>query len=193
MRTLLFSLLLSAASLQAAWPVTVEALMAADAASYAPPDLKRQLAKHRDRLMAGVKDAAAAETGERDAAAHRAAAVRGARALVKAIRQHVPFEKVAYEFGGVVHELAAASAPKGIDGASAVAAAKSSAFLGYPARPFAEPEMLATFPATASPRAAYDTSVTAATRLLAWIWKTSGGDASVTTKYPESEGPYVVR
>src|SRR5450759_3242171 len=48
------------------WSVPDEARMAAEAASWAPPDFKRQLAQHSRRLMQGVSDAAAAETGTRD-------------------------------------------------------------------------------------------------------------------------------
>src|SRR5664279_5332642 len=70
------------------WSVPDEARMAAEAASWAPPDFKRQLARHSRRLMQGVSDAAAAETGTRDAAAHRAAAARGARSLAEAIHRH---------------------------------------------------------------------------------------------------------
>ena len=56
---------LSSASARAAgWALADERRMAADAASYAPPDFKRQLAKHSRRLMQGVSDAAAGETGD---------------------------------------------------------------------------------------------------------------------------------
>jgi len=36
------------------WSVSDEARIAAEAASWAPPDFKRQLAKHGKRLMQGV-------------------------------------------------------------------------------------------------------------------------------------------
>ena len=181
-----------------AWPLPAELLMAADAASFAPPDLKRQLVKHRERLMAGVNDAAAAEKGTRDATAHRAAAARGARQLAAAIRARRPFADVAYEAGGIVHEaaLAALLSAGPADAAELARAAKAARFLGYTAQPFADPEALAASVAPArgaAPREAYDAAVTAATRLLAWIWKTAGGDASIATKYPEKAGPYAVR
>src|SRR5450759_3058656 len=95
------------------WSVPDEARMAAEAASWAPPDFKRQLAQHSRRLMQGVSDAAASEAGTRDAAAHRAAAARGARALAEAIRRHTPFDEIAYQAGGIVHELALAHPPQG--------------------------------------------------------------------------------
>jgi len=42
-------------------------------------------------------------------------------------------------------------------------------------------------------RDAYDSSLTLAARLLAWIWNAAGGDASVAAARPESKGPYPVR
>ncbi len=181
-----------------AWPLSAELLIGADAAAEAPPDLKRQLVKHRQRLMAGIRDAAAAETGTRDAGAHRAAAARGARDLAAAIRAHRPFSDIAYEAGGIVHEAAAAAllaaAPR--DGADLSRAATRARFLGYTATPFADPENLAaSSPVSpgASPETAYDTALTTASRLLAWVWKTAGGDASIVFRYPDSRGPYVLR
>jgi hypothetical protein len=173
------------------WAVADERRMAADAASFAPPDFKRQLAKHSRRLIQGVTDAAAGEAGTRDAAAHRAAAVRGARALAEAIRRHAPFDEIAYQAGGVVHELARAQAPRSAVPAGTSASAR---FLGFSGEPFAAPETLAaaTLP-SATARDRYDAAVTLTTRLLAWVWKTAGGDASSVTQYPAAKGPYVVR
>src|ERR1700687_6143452 len=89
----LYALALPSAPARATgWSLADERRMAADAASYAPPDFKRQLARHSRRLMQGVSDASAAETGARDAAAHRAAAARGAHALAESIRRHTPFD-----------------------------------------------------------------------------------------------------
>lgn len=183
---------------QQAWPLPAELLIGADAAADAPPDFKRQLVKHRERLMAGIRDAAAAEKGTRDAGAHRAAAARGARQLAAAIRAHRPFSDVAYEAGGIVHEAAAAAllAAGPADAAELSRAAKRARFLGYAATPFAEPELLAAsapVPPAASSAAAYDAALTTATRLFAWVWKAAGGDASIVSKYPESGGPYVLR
>ena len=114
--------------------------MAADAASFAPPDFKRQLAKHSRRLMQGVSDAAAGETGTRDAAAHRAAAARGARALAESIRRHTPFDEIAYQAGGIVHELALAFPPAGRAGRGHVRGRPLPRLFR---RPFAAPETLA--------------------------------------------------
>jgi hypothetical protein len=180
------------------WPAVVERLMAADAAALAPPDLKRQLANHRDRLMKGVDDARAAENPERDFLARRAAAARAAIQIAAAIRSHQAFREIAYAIGGLVHELAEgmlrSGGPGALDPAAARETAKTAFFLGYSQSPFDAPERLLAFTLpTSSPRAAYDTAVTASTRLLAAIWKDAGGDASIVTKYPESEGPYVIR
>jgi len=182
---------LSAAAHGATWPEADERRMAADAASFAPSDFKRQLARHSRRLMQGVSDAAAAETGTRDAAAHRTAAARGARALAEAIRRHAAFDDVVYQTGGIVHELARALPPQG---GAAADVSKTARFLGYPAEPFAAPETLAAAQLPAgTARERYDAAVTLSTRLLAWVWKAAGGDASSVTQYPASKGPYAVR
>jgi len=203
---LLAALLVTAPSLAAtapavppsAWPLSAEVMIAADAARYAPPDLKRQLAKHRARLMAGVQAAAAAEKGTRDAAAHRAAAARAARHIAESIRRHVSFADVAYETGGLVHEVASACWLSGgpFDPKDAAGAPRSGRFLGFGTSPFSEPEMLAaSVPAgkRGSARDAYDASVTVSTRLLAWIWRAAGGDASAVGRHPEASGPYALR
>lgn len=181
-----------------AWPLSAQLLIGADAAATAPPDFKRQLTKHRERLMAGIRDAAAAETGMRDAGAHRAAAVRGARALAAAIRDRHPFSDIAYEAGGIVHEAAAAAILSAgpADADELVRVARRARFLGYTATPFADPETLvagAQVPSGASPDVAYDAALTTATRLFAWVWKAAGGDSSIVTQYPVSGGPYVLR
>jgi hypothetical protein len=173
------------------WGLTDEKRMAADAASFAPRDFKSQLAKHSRRLMQGVSDAAAGESRARDAAAHRAAAAHGARSLAEAIRRHTPFDEIAYQAGGIVHELALAHPPPG---PAPLGTSSSARFLGFSTEPFAPPETLlaATLP-SATARERYDAAVTLMTRLLAWVWKTAGGDASSTTQYPVTKGPYVVR
>lgn len=168
------------------WSVGDEARMAAEAASWAPPDFKRQLAKHSRRLMQGVADAAAADRLEPGAASHRDAAAGGTRALAAAIRRHVSFDSVAYQAGAILHAAAMAYAPD-----APPPALPASAFLGFPPEPFAAPETLAgaRLPAAsaAERRAA---AVTLAARLFAWTWKTAGGDASFVTRYPDSKGPY---
>jgi hypothetical protein len=169
------------------WSVADEARMAAEAASWAPPDFKRQLAKHSRRLVQGVADAAASERLAPGAPAHRDAAARGARALAAAIRRHDSFESVAYGAGAILHAAAMAYAPD-----AAPATPGASPFLGFPANPFAAPETLAAAKlptATAAERRA--AAVTLSARLFAWTWKTAGGDASFVTQYPESKGPYL--
>ena len=178
------------------WPVPAVGLMAADSAASAPPDFKRMLAKNPGRLMEGVK-AGLAASPKRDAAARRAALATGARGIAKAIRDHRPFADVAYEAGGLVAEASLLFPPGGAasNEAALLALARSgSTFRGYPPRPFDPPETLvaASFQAGTA-RDAYDSSLTLSARLLAWIWKTAGGDASVATARPESKGPYRVR
>ena len=186
----------AAADDPARWPAPAAGLMAADAASAAPPDFKRMLAKHPARLMDGVKAGLAASPA-RDAAARRAALASGARKIAKAIRDHRRFEEVGYEVGGLVAEASLLFPPKGgaADEASLLAVARAGAtFRGYAAPPFAAPETLveAKLPA-ATPREAYDSALTLSARLLAWIWNAAGGDASVAAARPESKGPYTVR
>src|SRR5512140_3272990 len=169
----------------ARWSVADEVRMAAEAASWAPPDYKRQLAKHSRRLMQGVADAAAAERLAPGQPAHRDAAARGARSLAAAVRRHSSFADVAYDAGALLHAAAMAYAP------DAAGVPGPSPFLGYPADPFAAPETLAAakLPAAtgAERRAA---AITLTVRLLAWTWKTAGGDASTVRLYPDSKGPY---
>lgn len=178
------------------WPAPAAGLMAADAFSVAPPDFKRIVARHGKRLMEGVK-AGLAASPERDEAARRAALAKGARRIAQSIRDHKPFEDVAFEAGGLVAEASLLFPPKGTsaDDASLVALARQgSTFLGYPVKPFDAPEALvaARLP-LGSAREAYDSGLTLSARLLAWIWKTAGGDASVASDKPESKGPYQVR
>lgn len=167
------------------WSVGDEARMAAEAASWAPPDFKRQLAKHSRRLMQGVADAAAAERLAPGDPAHRAAAAKGTRGLAAAIRRHVAFADIAYAAGTLVHAAAMAYPP------GAAGTLGPSLFLGYSAEPFAAPETLvaATLPA-ATPAERRAAAVTVSVRLLAWTWKTAGGDASIVKQYPDSKGPY---
>ena len=197
---LLLPLFLAAGSAAAAeamrWPVPAVGLMAADAAASAPRDFKRMLAKHPARLMEGVKAGLAASPA-RNAAARRAALASGARRIAQAIREHRPFADVAYEAGGLVAEASLLFPPAGADsddGALLALARSGATFRGYPPHPFDAPETLvaASFRA-GTPRDAYDSSLTLSARLLAWIWKTAGGDASAATTRPESKGPYKVR
>jgi hypothetical protein len=170
--------------------------MAADAASNAPPDFKRQLVKHRTRLMEGVKAGLAASPA-RDAAGRRAALASGARKIAQAIRDHRRFEDVAWEAGGLVAEASLLCGPPGpepLDGDLLYFASERSVFRGFTARPFDAPETLVAAPLrTDNPREAFDSGVTLSARLLAWIWNAAGGDASAALARPEAKGPYRVR
>ena len=167
------------------WSVADEARLAAEAASWAPPDFKRQLAKHSRRLMQGVADAAAAEHLAPGAPAHRDTAARGARAVAAAIRHHDSFDSVAYQVGAIVHAAAMAYAP------DAPGTSGPSPFLGFPADPFAAPEALAAARLPAATLAERrSAAITLCARLFAWTWKTAGGDASIVKQYPDSKGPY---
>ena len=117
--------------------------------------------------------------------------MRGARSLAESIRRHTAFDEIAYQTGGIVLEFALALPPQGF---AAPDVSKSARFLGYPAEPFAAPEILAAAPLPATTaRERYDAAVTLSTRLLAWVWKAAGGDASSVTRYPASKGPYAAR
>jgi hypothetical protein len=174
-----------------AWPESAVRLVAADAAAFAPPDLKRQLARHRAEFMQGVSEGRA-EGAQAGPARAREAAVRRARAIGAGIPKHVPFWDAAREAGALAALAAAAFPPP--DPAGAAGATRGTSFLGYGPKPFDPPEGLAAAPLpSGTDREAYDAAVTLATRLLAWAWKTAGGDASIATLYPESKGPYRVR
>ncbi|HEX2799284.1 MAG TPA: hypothetical protein VHQ44_06395, partial [Thermoanaerobaculia bacterium] len=116
---------------------------------------------------------------------------RVARALAESIRRHTPFDEIAYQAGGIVHEFAMAVRPAAAPTADT---SRATRFLGFSAEPFAAPEKLAAAAMpSGTPRECYDASITLTTRLLAWIWKTAGGDASSVAQYPVSKGPFAVR
>ena len=170
--------------------------MAADAAFYAPPDLKRQLARHRDELMAGVAGARESDTRPAGPSARRLEAARRARDIAAAIRRRSSFADVARSAGALVHDAAAGfPPPPGAGGEKALlSVARSSSFLGFSRDPFSSPESLAGLPLSdTSARQAYNAAVTLATRLLAWTWREAGGDASIARRHPEAKGPYGVR
>ncbi len=182
--TALFACGRAPAAEPARWPVAEEGRLAAEAAGWAPPDFKRQLAKHSGALMRAVAEAASVERLAPRAAAHRVAAAKEARALAAGIRRHESFEIAARHAGAIVHAAAMAYAPdRGASGPSA--------FLGFGPQPFGEPESIAAEPlpaATDAERRA--AALTLSARLLAWAWKTAGGDASFVSTYPAAKGPY---
>lgn len=172
------------------WPEAAVRLVAADAAVYAPPDLKRQLVKHRDRLMAGASGnaAEAARLTRREA---RDEAVRRARAIARGVPARMPFWDVAREAGAIAAFAAASFPPPPPPSSSAT---KGTSFSGYGVDPFGDPAATAALPlAAGTDREAFDAAVTLSTRLLAWAWKSAGGDASITSLYLEAKGPYRVR
>ncbi len=181
----------------AGWPETAVRLVAADAAAFAPPDLKRQLVKHRDRLMGGVRQGREAALSLSPQAA-RAEAVRRARAIAKGIPSRLPFWDVAEEAGAIAAFAAAAYPPPPPATAAPQAplalATKGTSFLGFGPSSVTDPEKIAGLPLPAgTSREAFDSAITLSTRLLAWAWKSAGGDASISTLYPEAKGPYRVR
>jgi hypothetical protein len=185
----------SARGQEGRWPLIAERMLAADATFYAPPDLKRQIAKNRDRFMAGVNDSSEAEKQGRTPSQYREAASSLAVRIVSAIRQKRSFADAVYMTGGLLHMVAMSYPPPGPDLKMIEGAWKArSAFQGYPDKPFgARAAVFPVPPSAASYQAAYDSAVTAGTRFLAWIWDGAGGDAAIARQYPESKGPYGVR
>ncbi len=104
-----------------AWTPASQQSIAEAAARLAPPDLYRQLARHRRAYLQGVRDG----FGERDPQAHSkhadgsgrldgaiAAAVDNA---VRAITAHQPFSEICYRLGIVSHFVADANNPLNTD------------------------------------------------------------------------------
>src|SRR5262249_16927432 len=119
----------------APWGLSNEARIAAEAATWAPPDFKRQLAKHSRRLMDGVGSAVAAERLAPRAPGSRDAAARIAREMAASIRRHDAFSDVAFRAGALVHAAAQTYAPDAAPGPKG-----PSTFLGFGADAFADPE-----------------------------------------------------
>ena len=76
------------------WGVADEARIAAEAASWAPPDFKKQLAKHSRRLMQGVADAAAAASLAPGDPGHRDAAAKLGVSIVAWMWRHIGFDEL---------------------------------------------------------------------------------------------------
>jgi hypothetical protein len=126
-------------------------------------------------------------------------AAKAARAIAQSIRRHAAFADVAYETGRLVHEVSQGvwlSAGPFEAEEAAMAARGPLSFLGFGPNSFAAPELLVSSISPrkgSSAREAVEGSVTVATRLLAWIWKTAGGDSSIVRQSPEASGPYPLR
>jgi hypothetical protein len=121
----LLAALLLAASLAApahAWTPATQAVIAREAARLAPPDLARQIARHKADFQEGVK----APFAETDALRHmrnpdgqgsldRVIAAE-AEATIAAIRTHQPFAEIVRQMGIVAHFVADANNPLATSG-----------------------------------------------------------------------------
>ncbi|HXO19784.1 MAG TPA: hypothetical protein VOA87_07650, partial [Thermoanaerobaculia bacterium] len=120
-----------------AWTPGTQARIAAEAARLAPPDLARQIARHRKSYDAGV----AAPFADTDPGRHRkyedgtgsldrvvAEEVEGA---IAAIRGHQPFEEVVQRLGTVSHFVADADNPLAASGADPEVGRYFADFLRY--------------------------------------------------------------
>ena len=110
-------LLTGATAPAAAWTPTSQRTIAEEAARLAPPDLYRQLARHRVAYLQGVVDG----FGERDPAAHAKNEDGSGRLddaitvavdnAIRSITSHQPFQEISYRLGIVSHFLADANNP----------------------------------------------------------------------------------
>ena len=106
-----------AAAPAVAWTPASQQAIAEHAARFAPPDLYRQLARHRVAYLQGVQDGFA----ERDPAAHAKNADGSGRLdqaisiavdnAIRAITTHQPFREISYRLGIVSHFVADANNP----------------------------------------------------------------------------------
>ena len=106
----------------AAWTPETQLVIAAEAARLAPPDLYRQIDRHRDEFQAGVlapfsEAPAEQHVQTRDGGALVATLLAESEAAVEAIRQHRPFAEVVYRLGVVCHYLADANNPLNVSDA----------------------------------------------------------------------------
>src|SRR5262245_17614478 len=109
----------------AAWTPGTQVTIAREAARLSPPDLARQIEKHRRAYEEGVK----ATLAEADAGSHMKnpdgagqldrAALEAAAAATAAIRDHQPFEEIVRRLGVVAHYVADANDPLAASAADA--------------------------------------------------------------------------
>ena len=114
-------LLLSSQAL--AWTPRTQAAIAREAARLAPPDLARQIEKHRRAFEAGVQ----APFQDSDPDRHRKdpdgsgildkVLLAEVEAAIAAIREHRPFEEIVRRLGTVSHYVADANNPLAVSGA----------------------------------------------------------------------------
>ncbi len=116
-RLLCAAVLLAAAAPASAWTAASQRTIASEAARLAPPDLYRQIARHRAEFLQGVIDG----FGERDPLAHSKhldgtgrldqAITIAVDNAIQAIVAHQPFAEVVYRIGIACHFLADANNP----------------------------------------------------------------------------------
>ncbi len=109
-------LALTLASPAAAWTPATQVAIAERAASIAPPDLRRQIARHAARLREGAVTPFQAPEEHHYKNPDGSGVLDGAilaetRAAIEAIRGHRPFSEVVYRLGVVSHYLADANNP----------------------------------------------------------------------------------
>jgi hypothetical protein len=107
----------------AAWTPATQVTIAREAARLSPPDLARQIDKHRRAYEEGVK----APFADADPGRHMKdpdgsgqldrAALEAVAAAVEAIRSHRPFEEIVRRLGVVAHYVAEANNPLAVSGA----------------------------------------------------------------------------
>jgi hypothetical protein len=117
--------LLASALPAAAWTPSTQVTIAREAARLSPPDLARQIDKHRRAFEEGVK----APFSDTDASRHMKnpdgsgqldrAALDAIDAAVAAIRGHQPFEEIVRRLGIAAHFVADANDPLAASGADA--------------------------------------------------------------------------
>ncbi len=114
---LILLILLALPSPAAAWTPETQAAIAERAASIAPPDLRRQIARHAGELRKGALAPFREGREERhfkngDGSGELDAAILAeAGATIEAIRAHRPFFEIVYRLGVVSHFLADANNP----------------------------------------------------------------------------------
>lgn len=106
----------------AAWTPATQQSMVTWAARIAPPDLRRQIARHEDELRAGVlapftDEAPQRHVAEPAAGELRATIVAETARAIEMIRSHRRFEEIVFQLGVVSHFVADAHNP--LDVASA--------------------------------------------------------------------------
>jgi hypothetical protein len=102
--------LAGATSPAAAWAPATQVTIAREAARLSPPDLARQIDRHRRAFEEGVANAAGSGPLDR-------AAVDAVAAAVAAIRGHQPFEEIVRRLGTAAHWVAEANDPLASSGA----------------------------------------------------------------------------